>query len=343
MRLHFLCLLLLFANTTVITRSATAIEIVKVARYDGYSDSVTAVACDPDMRMICCGTRNGEVQMRWIDADRVEMTRCKDGISSLSFSRDGTSIAIGTYRGVQLRAVDDITKSIQFETARLDKELGHTYTHCVFSTENVDTLLTAGGGPNAAMWNVASLECTMRLDTRPDPFRRPGIESLALSPKERYVALGTTHDTVENYQTTNGKRVQRLGQVSKADFSGGGILGVAFSPNGTLLAAGPTRALLRGPDLGKVHVWETTNWTKVATLKYVPTPQGLEFLPDGESLLITGAGMVDLWETSTWKRVLRQEMRQTDSIIHSFALASKRKLLVLGLHGRSVEIWKLNE
>ncbi len=116
------------------------------------------------------------------------------------------------------------------------------------------------------------------------------IGALAVSPDGAFLAIGAS--TVELLDVAKRETITTLGTT--LDYSSNTIPTVAFSPDGTLLAAGSRE--------GAIKVWNVTSEAEVATLEG-HTDQGtsLDFSPDG-SMLASGSidSTVKIWNVATW-------------------------------------------
>jgi len=121
--------------------------------------------------------------------------------------------------------------------------------------------------------------------------------------------------------------------------SGGGFGGVAFSPDGSLLA------IAGGSKSRNVVLYETDAWT----LKRLPWQNSgiagtVAFSPDGE-LLVAGGEALAIWSTADWE------------LLSSHAISTYRRpgiawigftpdmelLLVAGGIRKSIEVWRFAE
>ena len=119
--------------------------------------------------------------------------------------------------------------------------------------------------------------------------------NLALSPRQRQLAVGPPGEHGRILDARNGKELQRLVFATRTeDKKIPGLSVVTFSPDGGFLAAGDWEGWLHWWDVAKRRVvW------KIPTQKY--QPHLLAVSPDGRWLAGGGEGLVRLWETATGK------------------------------------------
>jgi WD40 repeat protein len=184
---------------------------------------------------------------------------------------------------------------------------------------------------------------------------------LAISPDNTRLALGLFTGGVEIQRVADGQLLHALSH------SGGFVGGLAFSPDGKLLASGggdtvrlwqvtdgtllhtlgPTGGRVAFSPDGKVlassyfnhpvHLWQVADGTLLHTIDR--TARHLDFSPDGTLLVgLTANNVVELWEVADgilWWRFL------TSATVNSVDFSPDGTLLALGLHDGSVQIWRV--
>jgi Protein kinase domain/WD domain, G-beta repeat len=166
--------------------------------------------------------------------------------------------------------------------------LGGSGTGVVFSQNG--TLLGAGCGFNACVWDLATDKLILNLHTA------SGMNGVAFSPDGTLVA-GAGLDSIDAvflWNMSNGDRVATL-----HDPGGYGVTDVAFSPDGKLLAAADVD--------GSTFLWNVATDTLVATLSgpgvqtgpYAHWVNSVAFSPDGTLLAAAQNHHVYLWNVAT--------------------------------------------
>jgi WD40 repeat protein len=173
---------------------------------------------------------------------------------------------------------------------------GHTQgvTAAVFSADG-QTLFTGGADMTVRVWDVPGRKLST---TWQSPAGQ--VTSLALAPGGQVVAIGTGYPsagTVALRDLTSGKDVARFENLAQ-------VSAVAFSPDGTLLAAGMGKgkfSALMKP--GQAVLWDVTSKSKRHTLEgHGGAVTSLAFTKDSKTLVTGGEDMkVRFWDVSTGK------------------------------------------
>jgi WD40 repeat protein len=187
------------------------------------------------------------------------------------------------------------------------------------------------------------------------------INSVAFCPKGRFLAAGGS-------KVRGGDLNTHEGQVKLWDMRDGavqaaikgyraGVLSMAFSPNGTILATGGGAPDRQGTFVGEVKLWDVEALREPSALKGGILDGGMiysvAYAPDGTTLGVGGGwvsvngaqmrGAVELWDLSSGKvrAQLRDELPPSDgpNQVSALAFSPDGKTLAAGLQGGSVKLY----
>jgi WD40 repeat protein len=196
-------------------------------------------------------------------------------------------------------------------------------------------LVTASSDGTARLWDLAAGEPEGLILEHPDR-----VWKVAFSPDGKRLATASEDGAARLWDTDLTREIPgRLGQPSGPPLfhpdrpnGGGGVLAVAFSPDGRWLA-------LVG-DSGAVCVWDPATGQmqgKVAAANRDPV-RAVVFSPDGQ--LLAGNSPQDtvrLWRTGTWKD-LGVTMTH-EGTVEAVAFSPDGKLLASGALDRTARLW----
>ena len=157
---------------------------------------------------------------------------------------------------------------------------------------------------------------------------RPQIFSVAYHPDGRLLGAGR-HGGVALTDPLTGQELvflDGLADIARA---------VAFSPDGSLLAAGGGHAQ-RG---GEVRIWQVSDHRLVTTIQgHADTIQALAFSPDGNTLATASYDKdIKLWDVGSGREL--RTLRDHIDAVYALAFTPDGNRLLSGSADRSVKIW----
>jgi WD40 repeat protein len=209
------------------------------------------------------------IELRHIGDGRVIRVLKVFPIKTVTFSPDGQLLAsAGVDQIVRLYRISDGTL--------LQTLLGHTdaVRMVIFSPDG--QLLASGGDDGVIrLWRVSDGTLVRSLE------QTASVRSLAWRPDGQVLASSTAGEGVMLWQVSDGHRFRTLAESDPT--------GIAFSPDGQLLAVGTLYGAQHDPH-GEVHLWQVsaTEQHLERTLRANDLIYHLAFRPDGQLLAASG-------------------------------------------------------
>ena len=248
-------------------------------------------------------------------------------VNALAFSAAAKLVAVGGYRGVELRA------SEKFDSAR--ELTGHrgNVNAVVFSGDG-SQLFSAAGEPAAfgevCQWNVADGKLVRVFEGH-----RDAIYSLALSPDGKILATGSYDQKIKLWNVETGKEIRTLSGHN------GCVYGLAFRPDGKILASASADRT--------VKLWDVTSGQRRDTFSQPLKEQfAVAFSADGKKLAAGGAdNRIRVWEISesaaeTTNPILESKFAHEGAILN-LVFSSDGKKLLSSADDRTVKVWDFAE
>jgi WD40 repeat protein len=237
-------------------------------------DGLAAIAAAPEHELFYAIAADGAVHTLDTDGDMIATFdgSVTEPTSAVVLAPD--RLAIG---GRGLVVTDARTGARSAERADLD----------------VVALATAGGSGSETLAAATSDGAVLVLDAAdlsttagPFPTTADRITDLALSPDGTTVAVGTTGGGTKDALTIDVDSAE----IRPLEGHGAEVSGVAFSPDGEVLAT--------GSDDRSIILWSTTDWTRVAVLSgHEDRVRQLAFTKDGGMLLsVSDDGTMRWWD-----------------------------------------------
>ncbi len=296
--------------------------------------SVDAVAYSPDGKILATGSGDGIVQL-WdaVTQRRIgEPLRGATGwVYTVAFSLDGKIVAAGQDGVVRLWDVathQPIGKPLTGDVSNVES---------IAFSPDADLLAAGHYDGTVQLWDVASGQ---QMGTA---LHAGEVLSVAFSPDGKMLATGgydsADHGTLQLWDV--GSRQPIGAPLQKDTFESSlayisTVFSVAFSPDGTMLAA--------GEGDGVVQLWNVISRKEIGSLfaensNEIPS---LAFSPDGKFLAGGNEqGMAQLWDVATEQRI-GSPLTTDNRTVASVAFSPDGQTLATGSYDGTVQLWDVN-
>ena len=295
-----------------------------LATLEGHTQFVRELAMSPDGTTLASGSGDSTIKL-WDTKTFEEMATLRGSdseVRSVAFSPDGSMLAAGTADGW-------ITLWDVASRERTGTLAGHTlWTRALAFSPDGATLISGSITDEDKMkaWDVATGELMGVLKGHTG-----SILQLLFSPDGSILASASFDYSIGLWDVAARKVRYRLVRPG-----GRGISSIAFSPDGSVLAA------TAGAE-GLIALWDVATRNNIADLPMVHAPvvNYLTFSPDGEVLASGGAeGTVILRNAATGK--LYERLPHTGSI-SSLAYWRDGSALAASTYSGRIEVWDTSE
>jgi len=193
---------------------------------------------------------------------------------------------------------------------------------------NGDYLISGGSDRLINFWRVSDGKMTRALNSNAPSIHESAIESLSItrdgnklaSSSYKVVKLWTLNPTVS---------------VKTLSLHTDWVVGVAFSPDGALLASASFD--------GTVRIWKSSDGTALKVLKgQGGLARTVSFSPDGNYLASSGGGdnKILIWKTSDWSLTKALTGHQAD--VYSISFSPDSQMIASGGYDRTARLWSLS-
>jgi WD40 repeat protein len=280
-----------------------------VASLNYHSGTFSSLAWSPDGQKLAVGAEEGSVNVYDLQEGAVIQNYASvNRLNSLAFSPDGATLAIGSY---------DRTVNIWNISATISRTLegvGFGSTDVTFSSDGsffaACSAESGQTGTQVRLWSTRdwSVEKSFSIGN----YRDFMITGFALAPDQRtgaisYVDISDYYDWKDKIQIISIVDGSVLTTLDPVINTGVHIISIAFSPDGTLLAARGTAS--------RAWVWQTSNWNLPYQQKYIYTDRtrvnpftlqySIAWSPNGQLLAVgTKAGGIQIFDTQSEDNII---------------------------------------
>jgi WD40 repeat protein len=321
-------------------------ELAGAAGVDTIGDAqagwLTRVLFSPDGSRLATGGADGLVTI-WDVAQRARLHRFKGHrfvVGSLAFSADGSQLASADGAG-KVRVWDLCGDG---DAATIVKPPGvNESCDCVAYSPDGRWLATGYGAGVAWLW-----EARTGRPIRALPVARTSVFRVAFAPDSTLLATGDLDSCVKLWDVSTGRLVRTLagwppgtGRVQRS------VGSLAFSPDGTRIAAGFGMPSMRESDYGPqmVKVWDTRTGVELAAWNaHQNSISGLAFAPDGSRFATASMDRtVKLWEVGSWRELRTWDSQsQPEPAFQSVTFSTDGATLAAGTFGGSISAWDIS-
>lgn len=275
----------------------------------------TSAEFSPNGRFIV--TTGRDLTVRLWDASTLEPVRVMHGhdaaVTDAEFSPDSQSIVSASAdRTARLWRAEP---AAELFTLGPDQDIDIQY--AVYSPDN-RLIISTGDEGSVHVWDAQTGKLVRELNARGAPMGKPAVSS-----NGKWVAAPSVDGSVQiwNYQT--GELVQRLSDAEAVN-------AVGFSADSKFLVTAGADKL--------AHVWDTTTWQEVHTLRGHLNPiNSAEFSPDGKQILTASTvGAARIWDVAS--ELPLRVLKQSDGVVFA-TYSPDGKLIVTGSIDQTPHVW----
>jgi WD40 repeat protein/serine/threonine protein kinase len=291
-----------------------AISGEEILTFEGHTTLVLWVSFSPDGKRLATASVDGTAKIWDVLSGEELFTLAGHSaiVMGTVFTQDGIHLLTGSFDGTA--KLWDLSPKGELFTLSEHRDQ-------VYSLDfNMDGSRLASGSFDGTVriWDVASGQEEIRLGKLGDSAK---IRGVVFSPDGELLAGSSAYGTITVWNVASGEEITTLsghapGQTGETKYNG--IVGVAFSPDGKLLATA-------SDDL-TAKIWDISSGKELFTLSghdhapvSIPPFDGViqvGFSPDGKRLVTAGGdGTVKVWDTSQYTELFTLEAHPGSAVI----------------------------
>lgn len=283
---------------------------------------VLSLAFRPDGLVLATGDAKGRAWLWSVGRDGVDQSieATRKGISTLSFSRDGSELALG--------GLDGMVHVWNLKTMKpeiwLDKKHRGAVTSVAYSNAG-DLLISAGD--DASVW-VRDVVTGKRHAVYFG--HSAAVTGFGMAPEGLCIISGSTDRTLQSWSVSSGKQVDFSAQSAK-------VTAVAMAMDGRKLATATSDEVIEIRRTDGCRMYTVALRFLLHNKVY-----SMAFSRDGRKLYSTGFGPnLVAWDLDTGFRV--EEFRGHSAPVTAVAVSSGGGWLATASEDRTVRLWKIGE
>ncbi len=274
----------------------------------GHERIVSSVAFSPDGKILASGSWDYTIRLWNVNTGELLKTLIghENCVSSVAFSPDGKILASGSWDH-SIRIWDVDTGNHIHTPVRKDTGVAHwDRVRSVAFSPDGQILVVGSHDKSISLWDTNTWQ---NLNGRTEPQDK--ITSVKFSPDGQYVACGSLDDNVYLWDT-KGQNNTNIWTLHKKLKHRNGIAGIAFNPDGKILATGAGKT---------IRLWNPNTGQLLNTLAgHTHSVNHLAFSRDGQTLASGSSGYqknIILWDVKTGQ--LLSTLADTKN--HTFSVA----------------------
>jgi len=307
----------------------TELSVQSAGSLGGFDEWVTSTAVSPNGRFIATGSYD---RITVWDAESLkslkDIRRKLGRVRSLVFTPDGSRMIAAGFRHIVVYGTDDWAEQQELSGHR-------AYVTGLALHPNGTTLVSSSEDATARIWNLETGESRVLFREQEDP-----VMSVTYSADGKLLAAASGDNTrptrpghVRIYRADTGERVRDLDKHVRV------ATGVAFSPDGTLLASTSQDET--------VHVYsvETGELLRIYEGHSRPT-NAVRFLSDDQVVSASGGRAVGKNETHIWNPKTGETLAKLEEHkgpVFDLAVADNGRRLITASGDASAIVWQLGD